>query len=84
MSWEGFKTFFRRHDYNIEHPIVVTNYRARIDGKPVTFKKYRCTKCGNELALSLSEMRHLPLPLSHGCPGENSRAFSSAVRASVS
>jgi 5-methylcytosine-specific restriction endonuclease McrA len=67
--WASLKTRFRKHDYDLDNHDIQTCNNIRLDGIPVRHTSYHCTQCGNVLALTLSEMKHLPLPLSHGCPG---------------
>ena len=71
--WQRLKTSFRRHNYDLDHPDVQTCNNIRLDGIPIKYVSYHCTQCGNVLALTLSEMKHLPLPLSHGCSGRRRR-----------
>lgn len=69
LWWQRLKTKFRKHNYDLDNGIVVVCDNIRIDGRPVTYTKYVCTKCGKKLVLSLGQMKLLPFPLSHGCPG---------------
>lgn len=73
--FERIKTYFRKHDYDLENPeiVEVINICQGLYGgqQEIKFKlkRVRCRNCGKELSLNLDDI--LIVPLARGCSGKS-------------
>ena len=63
------KTYFRKHEFDLENPQIIQTVFLKEDGKPYTFNIYVCSACGKSHNLDLWQMKELPWSMARGCKG---------------
>lgn len=66
---EKIKTHYRRHRFDLSHPVLATCSGITLNGKPFQHTIFTCDLCGKTLALDMWQMTDLPPSMTRGCPG---------------